>query len=307
MASRGWGKNKKGILVNSEGKTSLEVRLDKYASKLKARKEKLAAKKAEAKAKASGGGGGASTSPSASGGEGEFTQKTVSILNREGKARKVKGEVLGDYVISAGGNDAYSIHHVPTGLEITSSVGFKTRNPAKYESLSEKEAARLAVRKLVDAKIDIPDSYSKWDKSSTDKKAKIGQAIVDAFDDKKTPAKPASKGSEEKSATQKTKKPSDMSAREMQKEYQQIDDKQAKLTDKLIEAGFSRVTMSEISRRRNENPLFKEYAELSDRAKELTLEAEIRGGPGFRVRDLTSKHTNPYAKKPNKKISNRGD
>ncbi|MCA2518554.1 MAG: ParB N-terminal domain-containing protein [Microcystis sp. M54BS1] len=56
MASRGWGKNKKGILVNSQGKTALEVRLDKYADKLKARKEALAAKKA---AKASGGGGGA--------------------------------------------------------------------------------------------------------------------------------------------------------------------------------------------------------------------------------------------------------
>lgn len=50
MASRGWGKNKKGVLVNSAGKTALEVRLDKYAAKLKARKEKLAAKKAEAKA-----------------------------------------------------------------------------------------------------------------------------------------------------------------------------------------------------------------------------------------------------------------
>ena len=57
MASRGWGKNKKGVLVNSQGKTALEVRLDKYATKLKARKEKLAAKKAEAKAKASGVGG----------------------------------------------------------------------------------------------------------------------------------------------------------------------------------------------------------------------------------------------------------
>ena len=181
MAGQNWRKNKKGFMVNSEGKTARQVKQEKYA-----------AKKAEAKAKVSG----ASTLPSASGGGsggGEFTQKTVSILNREGKARKVKGEVLGDYVISAGGNDAYSIHHVPTGLEITSSVGFKTRNPAKYEQLGEKEAARLAVRKLVDAKIDIPDSYSKWDKSSTDKKAKIGQAIVDAFDDKKTPAKPASR------------------------------------------------------------------------------------------------------------------
>ena len=58
MASRGWGKNKKGVLVNSAGKTALEVRLDKYAAKLKARKEKLAAKKAEAKAKASSGGSG---------------------------------------------------------------------------------------------------------------------------------------------------------------------------------------------------------------------------------------------------------
>ena len=177
MAGQNWRKNKKGFMVNPEGKTARQVKQEKYA-----------AKKAEAKAKVSGGGG--------SGG-GEFTQKTVSILNREGKARKVKGEVLGDYVISAGGNDAYSIHHVPTGLEITSSIGFKTRNPAKYEQLGEKEAARLAVRKLVDANIDIPDSYSKWDKSSTDKKAKIGQDIVDAFDDKKTTAKPASKGSEE--------------------------------------------------------------------------------------------------------------
>ena len=57
MAGQNWGKNKKGVLVNSQGKTALEVRLDKYASKLKARKEKLAAKKADAKAKASGGGG----------------------------------------------------------------------------------------------------------------------------------------------------------------------------------------------------------------------------------------------------------
>ena len=50
MAGQNWRKNKKGVLVNSEGKTSLEVRLDKYAAKLKARKEKLAANKAEAKA-----------------------------------------------------------------------------------------------------------------------------------------------------------------------------------------------------------------------------------------------------------------
>lgn len=46
MASRGWGKNKKGHLVNSEGKTARQVKQEKYA-----------AKKAEAKAKASGGGG----------------------------------------------------------------------------------------------------------------------------------------------------------------------------------------------------------------------------------------------------------
>ena len=46
MASRGWGKNKKGYLVNSEGKTARQVKQEKYA-----------AKKAEAKAKASGGGG----------------------------------------------------------------------------------------------------------------------------------------------------------------------------------------------------------------------------------------------------------
>lgn len=52
MASRGWAKNKKGHLVNSEGKTARQVKQEKYA-----------AKKADAKAKASsgGGGGGAST------------------------------------------------------------------------------------------------------------------------------------------------------------------------------------------------------------------------------------------------------
>lgn len=47
MASRGWAKNKKGYLVNSEGKTARQVKQEKYA-----------AKKAEAKAKTSGGGGG---------------------------------------------------------------------------------------------------------------------------------------------------------------------------------------------------------------------------------------------------------
>ena len=55
MASSGWAKNKKGYLVNSQGKTARQVRQEKYA-----------ANKAEAKAKASGGGeggggGGAST------------------------------------------------------------------------------------------------------------------------------------------------------------------------------------------------------------------------------------------------------
>jgi hypothetical protein len=114
----------------------------------------------------------------------KFTKQTVSILNREGETRKVKGEALGDYLISAGGNDAYSIHHIPTGLEIMSSVGFKTRNPVKYENLSEKEAARLAVKKLVAANIDIPGSYLEWNKSSAIEKAKIGQNIIDAFDDK---------------------------------------------------------------------------------------------------------------------------
>ena len=114
----------------------------------------------------------------------KFTKQTVSILNREGETRKVKGEALGDYLISAGENDAYSIHHIPTGLEIMSSVGFKTRNPVKYENLSEKEAARLAVKKLVAANIDIPGSYLEWNKSSAIEKAKIGQNIIDAFDDK---------------------------------------------------------------------------------------------------------------------------
>lgn len=47
MASRGWGKNKKGFMVNSEGKTARQVKQEKYA-----------AKKADAKAKSSGGGGG---------------------------------------------------------------------------------------------------------------------------------------------------------------------------------------------------------------------------------------------------------
>jgi hypothetical protein len=114
----------------------------------------------------------------------KFTKQTISILNREGETRKVKGEALGDYLISAGGNDAYCIYHIPTGLEIMSSVGFKTRNPVKYENLSEKEAARLAVKKLVAANIDIPDSYLEWNKSSAIEKAKIGQNIIDAFDDK---------------------------------------------------------------------------------------------------------------------------
>jgi hypothetical protein len=58
------------------------------------------------------------------------------------------------------------------------------RNPVKYENLSEKEAAKLAVKKLVAANIDIPGSYLEWNKSSAIEKAKIGQNIIDAFDDK---------------------------------------------------------------------------------------------------------------------------
>ena len=67
MASSGWTKNKRGVLVNSAGKTALQVGLEKRDAKLKERKEqnavklqavkeKYAAKKAEAKAKASGSG-----------------------------------------------------------------------------------------------------------------------------------------------------------------------------------------------------------------------------------------------------------
>jgi hypothetical protein len=37
---------------------------------------------------------------------------------------------------------------------------------------------------LVAANIDIPDSYLEWNKSSAIEKAKIGQNIIDAFDDK---------------------------------------------------------------------------------------------------------------------------
>ena len=52
MAGQNWRKNKKGFMVNSDGKTARQVKQEKYA-----------AKKADAKAKASsdGGGGGAST------------------------------------------------------------------------------------------------------------------------------------------------------------------------------------------------------------------------------------------------------
>ena len=67
MASRGWAKNKKGYLVNSEGKTARQVRQEKYA-----------AKKAEAKAKASG----TSTSLSVSGGGGESPATGRSRLGK---------------------------------------------------------------------------------------------------------------------------------------------------------------------------------------------------------------------------------
>lgn len=64
MASSGWGKNKKGYLVNSQGKTARQVRQEKYA-----------AKKA---AKASGGGGG--------GGGGEADDGEIDFAELE-KAR----------------------------------------------------------------------------------------------------------------------------------------------------------------------------------------------------------------------------
>ena len=52
MAGQDWRKNKKGFMVNPEGKTAFQVRQEKYA-----------AKKAEAKAKASDGGGSGEKTP----------------------------------------------------------------------------------------------------------------------------------------------------------------------------------------------------------------------------------------------------
>ena len=169
MASRGWGKNKKGVLVNSEGKTALEVRLDKYAAKLKARKEKLAAKKADAKAKAS-----------IAEDSKEFTKKTVSIPVTRRISTKVKGEVLGDYVVhkvSYHNGTKWEIHHIQTGANVVHGAGLKAWKPSIYGDLSDQDAAKLAVRKLVKAKIDFPNSYIDLENAEETKKRKLNSTV----------------------------------------------------------------------------------------------------------------------------------
>lgn len=234
MAGQNWRKNKKGFMVNPEGKTARQVK-----------QEKSAAKKAEAKASGGGGsGGGEASDPSRDFLVAEIGRLTKNVQAKVRQQKEALQEIEGTL------KDAET----------------KGRAKKVREEIQELGSLLNEVDKTI-KQVDSP--------------------------------KPARKRSDEATQkTKKTKKPSDMSAREMQKEYDGIEKKQANLQDKLIDAGFGRVTISEMKRRRNENPLFEEYSELSDRKTELTLEARVRGSPGFQVRDLTSKHRNPYAKKP---------
>lgn len=164
MASRGWGKNKKGVLVNSEGKTALEVRLDKYAAKLKARKEKLAAKKA---AKASsggggGGGGGGAIVPTTRGAIVPTTAPTAptATMTKENKKETKPSANYPNYLKA----DKPTFSFPPDRfIEIV-----QNRNNRKYEL--EQARTGKQVQKLIDDGIDVPDEILNKHEKVRDKK-----------------------------------------------------------------------------------------------------------------------------------------
>ena len=157
MAGQNWRKNKKGVLVNSEGKTALEVRLDKYATKLKARKEKLAAKKA---AKASsgggggGGGGGGAIVPTTRGAIVPTTAPTAT-MTKENK-KETKPSVNYPNYLKAD-KPTFSVS-TDRFIEIV-----QNRNNRKYEL--EQARTGKQVQKLIDDGIDVPDEIlNKYEK-----------------------------------------------------------------------------------------------------------------------------------------------
>lgn len=137
MAGQNWRKNKKGVLVNSEGKTSLEVRLDKYAAKLKARKEKLAAKKA---AKASSGGGGE-----------QATKKRMTLEERRQQPEFAVG--------SAKGAAKKELRQELKRLD--------QEKRKEYEPIDAKLKARQQKEGISDGKLTGSNAFKQWNKEAS--------------------------------------------------------------------------------------------------------------------------------------------
>ena len=142
MASRGWGKNKKGVLVNSAGKTALEVRVDKYASKLKARKEMLAAKKA---AKASRGGGGGAL---------QIISNKDKNRNRLEERRQQPEFAIG----SAKGAAAKALRQEIKRID--------QERQKEYEPIDAKLKARQQKEGISDGEVVRSKAFKQWDKAA---------------------------------------------------------------------------------------------------------------------------------------------
>lgn len=193
MASRGWGKNKKGYLVNSEGKTARQVKQEKYA-----------AKKAEAKAKAS---GTSSLSVSGGGGEAPATGKSrlgrlIDSIEANQKAdvqnyRRVL-KVADKANAMAGGKPGGQ----PSGNATRSQLPGTAEKKGRFsKAVSDLEAIDKADLKNAAKTYGATAALMGAAKKSTEEKTAKGlnerkTKLLQKASEGKTPAKPASKGSD---------------------------------------------------------------------------------------------------------------
>lgn len=195
MAGQNWRKNKKGFMVNPEGKTARQVKQEKYA-----------AKKAEAKAKASG-----TSSLSVSGGGGEAPAR--------GRSR------LGKLIDSIEANQKADVQNYRSVLKVADKANAMASGKPGGQPTAKQDATRSQLPGTAEKKgrfskaVSDLEAIDKADlknaaktygataalmgaaKKSTEKTAKglsEGKTkLLQKASEGKTPANPASKGSEE--------------------------------------------------------------------------------------------------------------
>jgi hypothetical protein len=112
-----------------------------------------------------------------------FTKAFVSIplqsrKNKSGVAlgEPMKGEKIGDYLVSGDSKYGYSVTHIPSGFSVLNSSILKGELGS-----DNKETAKLAAKKLNEAKIPLPKTFHKMKNSKQPKIQELGRKVLTAI------------------------------------------------------------------------------------------------------------------------------